>query len=237
MYLKIDSRNRINGNSTNFDTNTDRFFDDQRFTMMRIINVFISGSRYNIDSNRNYLNIEETFVDLPAQPIVNLFDIYIPAGNYSITDLASTLQSLIRDRTNMNQFLVTCDLISGKLTFDSGDHTHYYFSLGGNFTNSAMKVIGFDKTDTLSVTSIQSQYPVDLSGCPNIDIRSSLAGLDYWSDKNDNYANIICTLNVKQKPWENITESPLRPLKINTRGGGRISFTLVLQMKQKNHCN
>ena len=88
------------------------YLNRNRQYFIRVENIKIPTSFYNINSNFNVLNIIEDPAGTP-DPI----SITVPEGNYNESELRSTVISLLNAATlNTNTYTITFDSITGKMT-------------------------------------------------------------------------------------------------------------------------
>lgn len=225
MYLLVNSANRLSNSisSTDFFVNCDRLNDKLGFSSMRILRVYINGSFYNINSTNKYLTI--SYYDTLGNDYENT--ISLPDGNYDVNTLKTKLQQSIRDESGLlSQFTIEYDAISNKYTFKTNNTTTFQFNKSV-FNNSLLPVLGFENKDTLVANIITATHMVDFSGYDNFYVRCPSAGLNVYSDKLDQYTDIVCIVPLNTSPFENVMYEPLRPLTIQTSGFAQLQFRLT----------
>lgn len=230
MYLTIDSANRMpfSISSTNFVTNTDRLNDQLMFMKFRITQVNIPGTFYNINQYNKYLSMTYTDILDPLNPVDYDVVIQVPDGNYDVETLRATLEDLIRDNTNMGAFTVTLNPITYKYRFHTNDTSFVFqFDGGGDAPNNILDIIGFDDADTIVSSDLTAQYMVDFTGFSKFYIRINASGKNVFSDKINNWSDVVAIVPVSTVPYQNIDREFIRPMVINCSGFTQMNVRLT----------
>ena len=170
--------------------------------------AFIPFSFYTLSSNQknNKLDIKET----QTGGTTNTYVITIPDGNYNITELLSTITTLLEDETTFNyKYSITFSSITGKVSFliTSGTNalnTTILFSSGTNVSNACNRLLGFDNTDITFTTSsaATSQNVIDMAdGLDGLHIKSNLVGSNVATTKNDTGSGELLVIPIDLQPY------------------------------------
>ena len=114
-----------------------------------------SGYNLTVRLKSLYVPISWTLVNTDNNTLtLNSVDYTIPEGNYSATQLATAIHTLLEN--SEPSFTITFDSITNKYTFTDSDD----FTLGG----SCDYLLGLDGTSSSVNNSLVSTYPCDLTG-------------------------------------------------------------------------
>lgn len=166
-YLLIDSRDRnqtVYPNPNNYQIDLTEEYKDIK--SVSLISSNVPKSQYLINTSNNILN----FVDSNS----NEFEVQIPVGNYTISELTTQLQSSLNLIGSNNTFTVNADSKTNKVTISSSAGFQLLFNGGTeNYNNSTRniykensigKTLGFSMTDLIGLTSYTSQNQYNLNG-------------------------------------------------------------------------
>ena len=179
--IEIDSALRTSGDIGNFEVilNHPVTLNRDRQYFMRIENIKLPTSFYNINSNYNTLKITE---DPSGTP--DAISVSVPEGNYNESELRSTLVALLNTATlNGNTYTITYDSITGKATITT-DVTDFEVD---SITNGSTlnKGLGFgDATYTSTALSLVSVNHVSLNFLRYVNIKSDLGSNNHYSQQN-----------------------------------------------------
>jgi len=154
---------------------------DERL-LLYLKKAFLPFSFYTLSSSQknNILDIKET-----NGGGSDTYSITIPDGNYNITELISTIKSLLESTTQKNfKYTITYNKSTSKVSFKilSGTtptNATLLFSTGVNSKFSVKNILGFNETDVSFTTSSSttSQKIVDMAdGLDSIRVISNLVG-------------------------------------------------------------
>lgn len=166
-YLLIDSRDRNQTdypNPNNYQIDLNEEYKD--ILSVSLISSNVPKSQYLINSSNNVLN----FIDVNSTE----FEVQIPIGNYTITELTNQITSSLNAAGSANTFSVSSNSKTNKITISSASNFQLLFN-GGTETynnstrtiykeNSIGKLIGFSMTDLSGSNSYTSQNQYDLNG-------------------------------------------------------------------------
>ena len=170
--------------------------------------AFIPFSFYTLSSNQknNKLDIIET----QTGGTTNTYVITIPDGNYNITELLSTITTLLESETQFNyKYSITFNSINGKVSFliTSGTNalnSTLLFSSGSNVSNSCNRLLGFNNTDITFTTSSSatSQKVIDMAdGLDSLHIKSNLVGQNTSGTVGDTGSSELLVIPIDLQPY------------------------------------
>lgn len=187
FLVVLDSRNA--SSYLNYSWNSSLIFefedpikhDDSAIQMTcSVLNFSCSNSIYNINETNNYLSINNDYLELSSQ----LYEIYIPYGNYNFI----TLQNYLKNKIGSIQLLL--DVNTNKITFTN----NIPFIINGEST--LLNILGgISKLDYYSqninsIYTIIMQYQCNFNGVNNINIH-----MTNINTKNiDSYTKSNCSL-------------------------------------------
>lgn len=197
ISLEVNSRERTRGDIENFDL----FLEHQlKFSQkesksyyLRIENIQIPKSYYDIDSNFNVFQVIETDGVTP-----HTLTITIDVGNYTITELLTELESALDSASSSsgdsNTYTLSYDDITNKVTirYDGGTSTSVTIDTIAN-GSTLNQLIGFGKEDTTTITGqdnttvlsdgVDSTAPncVDLHTKSYIVLETSITSNNYYN--------------------------------------------------------
>ncbi|MDA8582764.1 hypothetical protein N9L68_00995 [bacterium] len=181
--------------------------------------MILPNTFLTVDANRCYIYISETFSGITLS-----FRSQIPYGNYAGVDLASALQTALRQHTIISDgsYVVTFDVNTGllKITNDGSGNWHIATrsqllsagSWGGvNFGQNpqdANDVIGYDSNATATALTLQLNNMVMLIPFQNVYLTSSSFGMMNQSQGTNGETNILRRIPIDQ-PWGNLIKSAM----------------------------
>jgi hypothetical protein len=135
---------------------------------LRLVNLYVPISFTIINDTNNFLTVTG-------------YEYYIPSGNYTAENLATTIMDLIS--VEFPTLTITFETITNKLTFsDTSD-----FTIGGTI----LYVLGFSDTAVSSGQTVTSTYPVDLTGINNIYVNVVNLATPCMSSADDGNSSVI----------------------------------------------
>lgn len=148
--LILDSKDRTEMSTSSTDCN---FIIQPGLTCkeVEVLSLVMPMTQYNINATNNSIY----FFDVSQK------NFSIPPGNYSITDLLTTLKSLFNS-TSPYGFTVTYSDISMKITI-TASLSSFQMSFGSYTTNSSAYILGFSDDNTTLALSHTSDFSIDLS--------------------------------------------------------------------------
>lgn len=156
ISLEINSRNRTKGTIENFETYLSHQIKfsqkPSRSYFIRIENIQIPHSFYQVNSNNNVFQVIETDGVTP-----HTLTITIDAGNYTITELLSELEAALDAASSSsgdsNTYTLSYDSITNKVTirYDGGTSTSVTIDTIAN-GSTLNELLGFGKSDTTTIT-------------------------------------------------------------------------------------
>lgn len=178
VILEVDSRERTSGTAGDFHIVLNHTIDlnRKRQYFCRLENIKLPTSFYNIHSLNNTFKVIEDPAGTP-DPI----SITIPEGNYTESELRSTVAALLNAATlNVNTYAITFDTITGKMTITS-DTTEF---LVNSITNgsTANRLFGFVDSQYTSVSRVLTSVShVELSARRFLTIHTNLGSNNLYS--------------------------------------------------------
>lgn len=145
----IDSRERNNVSTTNPNSYTIQF--DKPFkniVSLELLSTELPITQYVVNAYNNQLKIDTDTIT-------------ITKGNYTSSELASELQTQIRNETGDNNYSVSANDITMKFTIS---HSSTAFTLDLSIDNTIARVIGFSAISSSGSTSYTSDKTFDLFG-------------------------------------------------------------------------
>jgi hypothetical protein len=175
--LEIDSSDRTSGGISDFEIILKHpiYLNRDRQYFVRIENVRLPTSFYNIDSNYNTLQITE---DPSGSPLT--FSVTVDEGNYTINELLTELKTLLDDGTlKSNTYTFTVDDITGKVGI-STDATDYKIVGLNSLLNQPL---GFEPNTDYTSTSrvLTSPNHILMSTKRYIKINSDITSNNHYS--------------------------------------------------------
>tara|TARA_R110000868_G_scaffold31916_2_gene116584 strand:+ start:343 stop:1113 length:771 start_codon:yes stop_codon:yes gene_type:complete len=175
--IEIDSRDRTRGDINDFEIilKTPIYLNRERQYFVRMENLRIPTSFYNIDSNYNTLQITE---DPAGTPLT--FSVTVDQGNYTINELLAELKTLLDAGTlKTNVYTFTVDDTTGKVTILT-DTTDYKIVGLNSLLNQPL---GFEaSTDYTSVSrSLTSPNHILMSTKRYLKINSDITSNNHYS--------------------------------------------------------
>ena len=175
--VEIDSRERTKGTIDNFEIilKNPIYLNRDRQYFVRVENLRIPTSFYNIDSNYNTLKITEDPAGTPAT-----FTITVDPGNYTINELLTELNTLLDAGTQKsNNYTLSVDDTTGKVTI-STDTTD--FKIIGADSKLSVPLGFVSGTDyTSSTRSLTSANHILMSTKRYLKINSDLTSNNHYS--------------------------------------------------------
>lgn len=157
--LRINSNQRTNLSDPSHDfvyQSSDVFSGSYELMACHIPNTF-----YNVNNNNNKIYFYEDGTEKVAT---------LTNGNYDSSTLLTEIETVMDIASGgHNTYTVTYSSLTAKYTFSAGNAFHFTF--GSNQTASAYKLLGFDRFDTVSGTSVTSSSFVDLTYSSYFNIR------------------------------------------------------------------
>ena len=177
--VEIDSSDRTKGSISDFEIILKHpiYLNRERQYFVRIENIRLPTSFYNIDSNYNTLQITE---DPSGSPLT--FSVTVDEGNYTINELLAELKTLLDAGTlKSNTYTFTVDDISGKIGI-STDTTQFKIIGANSLLNQPL---GFepntDYTSTGVTRSLISPNHILMSTKRYIKINSDMTSNNHYS--------------------------------------------------------
>tara|TARA_R110000851_G_scaffold37076_1_gene96016 strand:- start:688 stop:1458 length:771 start_codon:yes stop_codon:yes gene_type:complete len=175
--VEIDSSDRTKGSINDFELILKHpiYLNRDRQYFVRIENVRLPTSFYNIDSNYNTLELTEDPAGSPGT-----FSVTVDEGNYTINELLSELKTLLDAATlksNVYTFLV--DDITGKITITS-DTTEFKIIGANSLLNQPL---GFNNSTDYTSSSriLTSPNHILMSTKRYIKINSDITSNNHYS--------------------------------------------------------
>lgn len=134
----INSKDRTSGTSTNFVIS---FGSAQNAGGLKLVSAQIPNTIYNITSDNNILDFDDGGGAITAT---------VPVGSYTITNLLSTLKTLMDAASapqNALVFTLTLSNITHFVTIAATGNFSLLFATGANVANTIRQQIGFAGTD------------------------------------------------------------------------------------------
>lgn len=153
--LIIDSKDRENylsTSSSNFRIDLANPING-RVVAYGLKSAIIPKSTYNIPAVRNTFTFNDG---------ISTFTITVPAGNYTMTDLLSTVESLL-NALGPNTYTLTYNSTSGKVNFTSGASFTINPSLDAS-QGSVLYKLGFNPGVSYTGTNVTAPNVADISG-------------------------------------------------------------------------
>lgn len=148
-FLIIDSKDRTAQSTSSTDCS---FIFQPGLTCkeVEVLSLVMPMTQYNINATNNSIYFNDGSIK----------NFLITPGNYSVTDLITTLQATFNS-FSPNGFVVSYSDVSMKLTITS---TLPFSLLFGSYTtNSSAYILGFADDNTVASTSHSSDFAIDLS--------------------------------------------------------------------------
>ena len=180
IYLNSSNADSVGNNSYTFIL-PNLEIADGNYIYLSVQYASIPYSFYNINSTNNLLNYTLNSVS---------YSITITSGNYNITQLITSLKSL------MSGFTISYSSITSKITFS---HSTYNFSFLS--TSTCQEILGFElkTTYTSTLLSLVSVSCISLISIKCINVVSNL--LTYNINKsNPNNQSILCCIPITTQP-------------------------------------
>ena len=199
-FLYINSADRLPGGSChNFQVKlNNRTRQMNLCKQFYIRSVIINSTWYIVNSSNNSF----TFIN------GNTSNNYIiPVGNYSYSQLATTIQNLLNNISS-DAWTISYSSISSLFKFSTNNSSSFGLDATSN-TSILWQLMGFkQQVYTSSTNTINSAYVADLSGIKYLYIKSSALGFQggqhEHNSTNLNDTNIICTVPVNVNSFETI---------------------------------
>ncbi len=180
--VEIDSRQRDRGTIDQFDLilSAPVFLNRKRQYFMRVENVRIPTSFYNMNSNNNQILITEDPAGTPDVLSVPV----VPPGNYNESELRTTLVALLNAATaNSNVYSITFDDITGKMTITSDVVDFQIQSITAGSTIN--RNLGFlDDTYTSATLSLVSVAHIALNSRRYLKLNTGLGSNNHYTKNN-----------------------------------------------------
>ena len=170
--------------------------------------AFIPFSFYTLGSNQNNNKLDIT--ETQTGGTTNTYVITIPDGNYNITELLSTITTLLEDETQFNyKYSITFNSITGKVSFfitrgTNALNSTLLFSSGSNVSNSCNRLLGFNNTNITFTTSSSatSQKVIDMAdGLDGLHIKSNLVGQNTSGTVGDTGSSELLVIPIDLQPY------------------------------------
>lgn len=179
--IEIDSTLRTSGSIENFEVilNHVVYLNRDRQYFMRLENLKIPTSFYNINSNNQVFKITEDPAGTPDD-----ISITIPSGNYTESELRTTAVALLNSATaNANTYAMAFDSITGKITITT-DTTEFRVDSITNGSN-INKAFGFgDAQYTSTSMSLISVNHISLNFIRYLNVKSDMGSNNHYSKNN-----------------------------------------------------
>ncbi len=175
--IEIDSSDRTKGVINDFEIILKHpvYLNRDRQYFVRIENIRLPTSFYNIDSNYNTLKITEDPSGSPGS-----FDVTIDEGNYTINELLVELKTELDSKTTKsNTYTLSIDDITGKMTI-SADVTEFKIIGANSLLNQPLGFVA--NTDYTSTSkSLTSINHISMSTKRYIKINSDITSNNHYS--------------------------------------------------------
>jgi hypothetical protein len=186
-FLYVNSKNKISGVPSNFKCNLpNSILNCKRISLET---VCIPNAIPNIITGFN--NIICWFYGSTS------YNISIPQGSYSITELISVIITGM-NALNSNNYNITLNPVTFKLTFTGTSAFKLNWLSNLESDTSAAYVLGFDEIDTSLNTSITGQNPINLSQPNNLLMFVQEFGSRYLSTNNCNMTTFVVPLELSE---------------------------------------
>ena len=151
---------------------------------LSVVKCLIPYSFYNVNLTNNKLTYSLS---------TNFYSVVIPTGNYNVSQLISTLLSLLQPN-----FSITYNNINNKFTFT---HSTYDFTLYSNTTTSTcLSLLGFNSSSASMNQTLTSTNCVNVNPVKCINVVSNL--ITYNINKSFvNNQTILCCIPVNKPPY------------------------------------
>ena len=184
--IEVDSALRTSGDIGNFEVilNHPVTLNRDRQYFMRIENVKIPTSFYNINSNYNIFRIIED-----PGGADDLISVSIPVGNYNESELRATVSALLTTASLAfagNTYTITYDSITGKMTITTNVTEFQVDSItNGSTLNRGLGFADAQYTSgTATALTLISVNHVTLNFLRYINIKSDLGSNNHYSQQN-----------------------------------------------------
>lgn len=154
-YYIINSGDRLTGIAENCTVRNQNFADSFSY---RVTKIIIPFTYYNVNSNYNVLKILSG---------VTTYTVTVPVGQYSITNLLTTLTSLL-NALGVGTFTLSYDSVTFKITITNGTIAFTYLGTVSTIND----ILGFNSVDTSSALTHTGDNIFNLGGTDYIDIVS-----------------------------------------------------------------
>ena len=155
---------------------------------LKIKNINVPLSSYNIDTNNNKLKIYEK---VTGSTTSTYNTVTISAGNYNSSNLTTILQNSLNSQGSL-YYTVSFSTFSNLLTITQSSGSFSFNSVGNAIYNELG--IQWSSLGVTSANSITSDNPIDLSGIKNLYITSNIVSYDSGIQINGNTA--FCSIPV-----------------------------------------
>jgi hypothetical protein len=247
ITLEVNSKDRTKGNVEDFSYHLSHQikFNQGRSKsyFMRIENVMIPKTFYDIDSTNNSFRVLEDD-GVGGDDVVTAT---IPAGNYTITELLVELEGQLDTNTaNTNAYTLSYDDITNKISFEysgatSADVTVDTIANGstlndllgfGKDTTSLQSIGGTASTDTAQVfasgVAQNPPYVVDLDTKSYVIVEVDITSDNYYDNDSQKHIGIHVPINVDRNDKQYFSNHDGSMLKINSKHPlGNINFRLL----------
>ena len=184
---------------------------------MRLENILIPKSFYDIDSTNNTFIIQESSANTAV----------IPEGNYTITELLTELETQLDTNTNDgNDFTLSYDDITNKVTisFVAGGTATIDSIANGSTLNDLLgfgkSSFGLDDNQIVLADGVDSEatYAVDLDTKSYVQVETNITSANYYDPGIQKHIGAIVPINVdrNEKQYQENTEAHLTQL--NNKG-------------------
>ena len=178
IYLQSQNATRVNNSSYNSDLiflfKSPVVPPAGHNLTLRLVNLYVPIVFTIIDSTNNFLTVTG-------------YEYYVPDGNYTAENLATTIMDLIS--VEFPTMTISFDTITNKLTFTDGVGE---FTIGGTI----LYVLGFSNTAVSTGGILTSTYPVDLTGINNIYVNVVNLATPCLSSADDGNSSVIRSILV-----------------------------------------
>ena len=191
MDLKSDIRSK--GDSNKFTTIPNRkleFFKiNTKKYAVRLENIIIPTSFYQIDSNYNTFRVEED-----TGVTQNIITFTIPEGNYTAAEIIAELESKLDTNTaQANDYVVAFDEKTGKITISYSGGASTTITVQSQTTSTLNPYIGFGEVGSSTTTALapagtEAPFGVNLNLRDYLNIDTSV--------ESHNHMDLFGTLNV-----------------------------------------
>ena len=243
ISLDINSRRRTRGTIESFTT----FLSHQikfsqnpsKIYLMRLENIQIPKSYYDIDSNFNTFEVIETDGVTP-----HTITITIDEGNYTITELLTELESALDTASassgDTNTYTLTYDDVTNKVTFRYDGGTSTSVTIQTIATASTLNsLLGIGKADTTTITGqdvtlaladgVDSVAPncVNLRTNPFIVIETDITSENYYNEDGQIHIGARVPMLVDRNEFQYYENDGGHLTRLNNKGPiSQIGFTL-----------